>query len=204
MRLSISWLPTGLTTVIAATITHLAVKRMANRKPEPFRAGIFSGVVQKLDYIKSLGVNAIWVTPIVEQVNGFIGGGEKGSFPFYGYHGYWALDFTRIDPNLGSEEDFGRFVDEAHKRGIRVLVDVVMNHAGYPTLADMQRFDIDALAPNAPVPDTWSDWQPDEKKGQNWHRYNNYIRWGSQRWARKVVGAGLGKKRHVGLSAPRR
>ncbi len=172
------------------TSNDFPVGRKPDGKQETgtFQGGDFAGITAKLDYIKDLGVNAIWVTPIVEQIHGFIGGGEKGSFPFYGYHGYWALDFTRIDPNLGSEEDFGRFVDEAHKRGIRVLVDVVMNHAGYPTLADMQTFGIDALAPNAPVPDVWTDWQPDEKKGQNWHRYNNYIRWGSNEWAQKWWG----------------
>ncbi|WP_026973454.1 alpha-amylase [Aliagarivorans marinus] len=153
-----------------------------------FNGGDFSGITQKLDYIKELGMNAIWVTPIVEQIHGFIGGGEKGSFPFYGYHGYWALDFTKIDPNLGSEEDFGRFVDEAHKRGIRVLVDTVINHVGYPTMLDMQNAGIDAIPKNAPVPENWHEWEPRKERGENWHRYNDYIRWNHGDWVEKWWG----------------
>ena len=68
-------------------------------------------------------------------MHGFIGGGEQGNFPFYAYHGYWALDFTKIDPNYGDEESLKTLVDEAHKRGMRIILDVVMNHAGYATLA---------------------------------------------------------------------
>ncbi|MGL5598127.1 MAG: alpha-amylase family glycosyl hydrolase, partial [Aeromonas sp.] len=66
-----------------------------------WHGGDFKGLTEKLDYIKQLGINAIWITPMVEQVHGFIGGGEQGNFPFYAYHGYWALDFTKIDPNYG-------------------------------------------------------------------------------------------------------
>ncbi|TAA45945.1 alpha-amylase [Corallincola spongiicola] len=167
-----------------------------------FQGGDIKGIIEKLDYIQELGMNAIWLTPIVEQIHGFIGGGEKGSFPFYGYHGYWALDFTRLDPNFGTDEDLERLVTEAHKRGIRVVIDVVMNHAGYPTLDDMQTFDINALAPNAPVPDQWTDWVPDEKKGQNWHRYNNYIRWGSSEWAEKWWGPDWVRSGMAGYTAP--
>ena len=177
-------------------------KRDGKQETGTFQGGDFAGVIDKLDYLQQLGVNAIWVTPIVEQVHGFVGGGEKGSFPFYGYHGYWALDFTRIDPNLGSEEDFGRFVDAAHQRGIRVLVDVVMNHAGYPTLQDMQTFGINALAPRAPVPDNWHEWQPDKQKGQNWHRYNNYIRWSSPQWAEKWWGPDWVRSGMAGYQRP--
>lgn len=180
----------------------LARKQDGKQETGTFQGGDFTGVTQKLDYIQSLGINAIWVTPIVEQIHGFIGGGEKGSFPFYGYHGYWALDFTRIDPNLGSEEDFGRFVDEAHKRGIRVVVDVVMNHVGYPTLKDMQEFGINALAPNAPVPEQWHQWQPNAAKGQNWHRYNNYIRWSSPQWAEKWWGPDWVRSGMAGYTRP--
>ena len=182
--------------------TPLGRKKDGKQETGTWHGGDFAGITAKLDYIRDLGMNAIWVTPIVEQVHGFIGGGEQGSFPFYGYHGYWALDFTRIDPNLGSEEDFGRFVDEAHKRGIRVLVDVVVNHAGYPTLADMQTFGIDALAPNAPVPSTWTEWQPDTAKNQNWQRYNNYIRWGSSEWAEKWWGPDWVRSGMAGYTAP--
>ncbi len=177
-------------------------KKDGKQETGTWHGGDFAGITAKLDYIRDLGMNAIWVTPIVEQVHGFIGGGDQGSFPFYGYHGYWALDFTRIDPNLGSDEDFGRFVAEAHKRGIRVLVDVVMNHAGYPTLQDMQTQGINAVAPNAPLPERWSDWQPDAAKNQNWHRYNNYIRWASNEWAEKWWGPDWVRSGMAGYSAP--
>ena len=186
------------------TSNDYPLNRKADGKQEigTFQGGDFSGITAKLDYIKDLGMNAIWVTPIVEQIHGFVGGGDKGSFPFYGYHGYWALDFTKIDPNLGSEEDFGRFVDEAHKRGIRVLVDVVVNHVGYPTMDDMQTFDINAMAPGAPVPKKWTDWQPDFDKGHNWHRYNNFIRWSSSEWVDKWWGPDWVRSGMAGYTAP--
>ena len=103
-----------------------------------FHGGDLKGVIEKLDYIKSLGTDAIWLSPIVEQIHGFVGGGESGSFPFYGYHGYWTRDFTKIDENFGVDEDLKTLVEEAHKRGIKILLDAVINHSGYATLADLQ------------------------------------------------------------------
>lgn len=64
--------------------------------------------------------------------------GTKGDFPHYAYHGYYGLDWTRLDANMGTEQDLRTLVEQAHKRGIRILFDVVMNHVGYATLADMQ------------------------------------------------------------------
>ncbi len=98
-----------------------------------------------MDYIKSLGTDAIWLSPIVEQVHGFVGGGDSGSFPFYAYHGYWTRDFTKIDENFGNEEDLKTLVEEAHKRGLKVLMDAVINHSGYSTLADLQFDGIDVF-----------------------------------------------------------
>lgn len=147
-----------------------------------WHGGDFTGITQKLDYLKNLGVNAIWVTPIVEQVHGFVGGGAEGSFPFYGYHGYWALDFTKIDKNLGSEADFQRFIDEAHKRGIRVLVDVVMNHAGYATLKDLQDVGLeDLVRDKASLPADWSDFKPTGLYG-TWGSINGKIDYTSPAW----------------------
>ncbi len=93
-----------------------------------FHGGDLNGITEKLDYIQSLGTNVIWLSPIVEQVHGFVGGGDSGSFPFYGYHGYWTRDFTKIDESFGNDDDLKRLVDEAHKRGIKVLLDAVINH----------------------------------------------------------------------------
>jgi glycosidase len=85
-----------------------------------FHGGDFKGLTSKLDYIKGLGFNSIWITPPVKQR--YVQGDSAA------YHGYWGLDFTTIDPHLGTEEDFKNFVTEAHSRGIKVIVDIVINH----------------------------------------------------------------------------
>ncbi|MCV5803195.1 alpha-amylase family glycosyl hydrolase, partial [Escherichia coli] len=76
----------------------------------------------------------------LEQIHGWVGGGDKGDFKHYGYHGYYHQDWTKLDANMGTEDELRTFVDTAHKKGIRVIWDVVMNHTGYATLADMQEF----------------------------------------------------------------
>ncbi|KLN65204.1 alpha-amylase [Vibrio sp. VPAP30] len=144
-----------------------------------FHGGDLKGVIEKLDYIKSLGTDAIWLSPIVEQVHGFVGGGESGSFPFYSYHGYWTRDFTKIDQNFGNEQDLKTLVEEAHKRGIKILLDAVVNHAGYGTLADMQ-FDNLEVVDHSKMPKQWAKWTPEE--GQNWHSFNSAIDYQSKQW----------------------
>lgn len=93
-----------------------------------FHGGDMTGLIQQLDEIADLGATAIWITPVVENIPGFVTG---AGFPDWGYHGYWADDFTQVDPRFGSEAELKRLVDEAHARGIKVLLDVVYNHAGY-------------------------------------------------------------------------
>lgn len=93
-----------------------------------FHGGDLAGLTQQLDEIATLGVTAIWITPVVKNIEGFVTG---AGFPDWAYHGYWADDFTKTDPRFGSEEELKRFVDAAHAKGIRVLLDVVYNHAGY-------------------------------------------------------------------------
>lgn len=93
-----------------------------------FHGGDLRGLTAHIDEIASLGVNALWITPVVKQIDGFVTG---AGFPDWGYHGYWADDFTRLDPRFGTEDDLKRLVDACHERGIRVLLDVVYNHAGY-------------------------------------------------------------------------
>ena len=105
-----------------------------------FHGGDIKGLTKNLDYIKSLGMNAIWLTAAYEQSHGWVGGGKNGNFQHYAYHGYYALDFTSLDANMGTVDEFREFVTEAHKRGIRVVMDVVMNHSGYATLKDMCDF----------------------------------------------------------------
>ena len=83
---------------------------------------------EQLDELSDLGVTALWITPVVENIPGFVTG---AGFPDWGYHGYWADDFYAIDSRFGTEADLEDLVDAAHERGIKVLLDVVYNHAGY-------------------------------------------------------------------------
>lgn len=112
--------------------------------PGLYHGGDFAGVTAKLDYLQDLGVNAIWLTPIVENVKGVAVTDEgKEDVPYNAaYHGYWASDFTKLNPTLGTTEEFETMISEAHKRGMRIMVDIVVNHAGYgseSTFADMLR-----------------------------------------------------------------
>lgn len=104
-----------------------------------FNGGDIKGMTEKLEegYFTDLGINAIWITAPYEQIHGYIGGGREGDFAHYGFHGYYALDWTMMDRNIGTVEDFRTFVDTAHEKGIRIIMDVVMNHVGYPNLQDM-------------------------------------------------------------------
>lgn len=108
-----------------------------------FHGGDIKGLTEKLDYINDLGVNAIWITEPYEQAHGWCGGGSNGDFAHYAYHGYYPLDYTMMDKNMGTVEEFRTFVTECHKRGIRVVMDVVMNHTGYLTLQDCQDYGLD-------------------------------------------------------------
>lgn len=144
-----------------------------------FHGGDLAGLISKLDYIKSLGTDAIWLSPLVEQVHGFVGGGSKGHFPFYAYHGYWARDFTKLDANWGTEAELQTLVNQAHQRGIKVLLDVVLNHPGYATLADLQADHIPVLTAQAPA--DADHWQP--AAGANWHSYNQFINYQSPNWS---------------------
>ena len=96
-----------------------------------YHGGDFAGLTAKLDYLSELGVNTIWITPIVENKmdNGF--DTDVKGVSSWGYHGYWASDFTKLDSHLGTEEEFAKLLDEAHARGIKIMVDVVLNHTGY-------------------------------------------------------------------------
>ena len=114
------------------------------KNPGLYHGGDFAGVTAKLDYLQDLGVNTIWITPIVENVKG-VAVTDEGSedVPYNAaYHGYWASDFTKLNPTLGTTKEFETMISEAHKRGMRIMVDIVVNHAGYgteSTFADMLR-----------------------------------------------------------------
>ena len=89
-----------------------------------YHGGDLKGLTAKLDYIQGLGATAIWLTPVF--VNKPVQGpaGDESA----GYHGYWILDFSDIDPHLGTREDYRALVEAAHARGMKVIMDIVVNH----------------------------------------------------------------------------
>lgn len=165
-----------------------------------FHGGDLRGLTRKLDYLQQLGVNALWISAPFEQIHGWVGGGTKGDFPHYAYHGYYTQDWTTLDANMGSEADLRALIDGAHQRGIRILFDVVMNHTGYATLADMQEYQFGALYLSGDelkktLGDRWTDWKP--TVGQSWHSFNDYInfsdkaaweKWWGKAWIRTDIG----------------
>lgn len=100
-----------------------------------FEGGNIKGVIQKIDdgYFEKLGINAIWLTPMVEQIHD---GVDEGTGLSYGFHGYWARDWTALDPNFGTKEDLALLVQKAHAKGIRIVLDGVINHTGPVTAID--------------------------------------------------------------------
>ena len=89
-----------------------------------FHGGDLKGLTQRLDYIQGMGVTAIWLAPIFQNK---AVQGAKGS-ESAGYHGYWITDFTKVDSHFGTNDDMRAFVDAAHKRGMKVYMDIVTNH----------------------------------------------------------------------------
>jgi len=139
--------------------------------PGTFHGGDLNGLTEKVEdgYFTDLGVNAIWITAPYEQIHGYTSGNvqsnnvkeypdeKKGGFPYYSYHGYWTLDYSNIDANMGTEQDFANFVDSCHKKGIRVVMDVVMNHVGYTTMQDAQDYGFDGVLKNCDMA-KWKDY----------------------------------------------
>ncbi|HEX9150954.1 MAG TPA: alpha-amylase family glycosyl hydrolase, partial [Flavobacterium sp.] len=100
-----------------------------------FEGGDIKGISKKIDegYFDKLGINAIWFTPIVEQIHD---GVDEGTGLSYGFHGYWARDWTNLDPNFGTKKDLAAVVEKAHAHGIRIILDGVINHTGPVTPID--------------------------------------------------------------------
>lgn len=105
-------------------------------KPEAFHGGDFSGLKKKIKYFQTLGITAVWLTPVYLNIHDF--------YDSAGYHGYWAMDFERIDPHLysinpgiaeGSKLYLKNLVDDFHNAGLKVILDMVVNHTGYHTPA---------------------------------------------------------------------
>ena len=98
---------------------------------EAYHGGDIKGIIDKVPYLKDLGVTTLWITPIVKNIDTNMMADKGGKQ--YGYHGYWASDFTKVDPHLGTEEDLKNLIDLLHENGIKLMVDVVINHSGYGT-----------------------------------------------------------------------
>lgn len=100
-----------------------------------FTGGDVKGVIQKIEdgYFDELGITALWFSPVAEQIHGSV---DEGTGVTYAYHGYWIKDWTSFEPNFGTKEDLHKLVETAHKHGIRILFDVIMNHTGPVTEKD--------------------------------------------------------------------
>ena len=100
-----------------------------------FEGGDIRGIIQKLDegYFTNLGINVLWMTPLVEQIHD---GVDEGTGYSYGFHGYWTRDWSALDPNFGTRKDLAELVQKAHARGIRIMLDAVINHTGPVTSED--------------------------------------------------------------------
>lgn len=147
-----------------------------------FHGGDLAGLTAKLKegWFKELGVNALWITAPYEQIRGWVVGGDK-EFKHYAYHGYYALDYTVLDKNMGTPQELREMVDTAHAQGIRVLFDVVINHPGYLDLQTARE-----LLPQV----LW----PDSEKAtlRDYHSYIDYNNFAfGQWWGREWVRAGL-------------
>lgn len=136
-----------------------------------FHGGDLKGLTKRLrqGYFTDLGITAIWITSPLEQIHGWVPGANN-EFKHYAYHGYFPLDYTRIDKNFGTEADFAEFVKTAHGQGIKVILDVVINHAGYADVKTIKDYSVNVLATDQYPPkhkyyeafdyDTfsWMDW----------------------------------------------
>ena len=139
-----------------------AHKEANNPDSDPEWRGDFKGLIDRLDYIKALGFTAVWVTPVVENASG------------YDFHGYHAFDFGNVDPRYESSgATFQDLIDECHKRGMKIIQDVVWNHSGnfgeaflshqfdrkYNTLKDLESIDSMVLNKNGPLAKAYPNYE---------------------------------------------
>jgi len=135
-----------------------------------WHGGDLAGLTKKLKegWFQKLGINAIWITAPYEQIHGWVVGGNK-EFEHYAYHGYYGLDWTVLDKNMGTDAELREFVDTAHAQKIRVLFDVVMNHPGYGDLVTLSEYKVGVV---------WDGWQ-----NAGLQNYHSLIDYNSTKWA---------------------
>ncbi|WP_272508321.1 pullulanase [Paenisporosarcina quisquiliarum] len=145
-----------------------------------YQGGDLKGITSKLDYLDNLGVNTIWISPVVENIKYDVRSVETGTSdePYYAYHGYWANNFGKLNPHFGTMEDFHELIDAAHDRDMKIMVDVVLNHTGYGLK------EIDGTMANQPA-----GFPTDEDRS----RFSDMVRQGADIGTDEVVGelAGL-------------
>ena len=168
----------GLTAALAGAVFAIAVAVTASAAtpPGPPASGVYyeifvrsfadsngdgvgdlDGITARLDYLKWLGVSGLWLTPI---------------YPSVSYHGYDVINYFAVNPQFGTMADFHRLLREAHARGIKVLIDMVLNHT-----SDQSPWFRQALSPRSPYHD-WYTWAgkgadlsaPSSVGGPAWHR----------------------------------
>ena len=165
-----------------------AASKMSDQRAT-FHGGDFKGITDKIEdgYFDDLGVNAIWLTAPYEQIHGYFVGDK--SFYHQSYHGYYVLDYTEPDQAYGTPEEFETLVDTAHSHGIRIVMDVVMNHAGYNDMQSMSEYNFgtlksgwDSYYKNPPASDTsgYHDNIDYNSSASDWGRWwgNDWIRSG--------------------------
>jgi glycosidase len=100
--------------------TVVALQEKSNRAdPNGRHGGDIQGIIDHLDYLKDLGITALWTTPLLED-----------NMPVYSYHTYAITDYYKVDGRYGTNQDYIRLADECHKRGIKLIMDMVPNHCG--------------------------------------------------------------------------
>lgn len=106
----------------------MAPYEVNRNNPDARHGGDLAGIEQHLDYFSELGVTALWFTPVLEN-----------NMPGGSYHGYATTDYYRVDPRLGSNEDYCRLIAKAHARGLKIVMDMIFNHCGtgHPWVSDM-------------------------------------------------------------------
>ena len=102
-------------------------------QPSLRHGGDLNGIREHLDYFKELGVTALWLTPVLENDSPDTPNGYST------YHGYATTDYYRVDPRFGTNADYRRLCDEAHQKGLKVVMDMIFNHSGFehPWTSDM-------------------------------------------------------------------
>jgi alpha-amylase len=162
------------------------------REPRPqddigtFHGGDLAGLTVKINegWFRQLGINGLWITAPYEQIRGWVVGGNK-EFKHYAYHGYYALDFTLLDQNMGTEDELRALVKAAHAQGIRVIFDVVMNHPGYGDIRSLAEFIGPRTEKKTGV--LWSGYE--QATLRDYHSYIDYndpawLRWWGPDWIR--------------------